>query len=59
MGLEEHREVAVAALLEVGLADQGNTLIVVTHEEQVARHARRIIRIRDGLVASDEAVTPA
>jgi len=32
----------------------GNTLIVVTHEEQVARHARRIIRIRDGLVASDE-----
>ncbi|MGH7970245.1 MAG: ABC transporter ATP-binding protein [Limisphaerales bacterium] len=33
---------------------QGNTLIVVTHEEDVARHARRIIRIRDGLVASDE-----
>ena len=38
------------------LADKGNTLIVVTHEEQVARHARRIIRIRDGLVASDEPV---
>ena len=36
---------------------KGNTLIVVTHEEEVARHARRIIRIRDGLVASDEAVT--
>ena len=34
----------------------GHTLIVVTHEEAVARHARRIIRIRDGLVASDEAV---
>jgi len=33
---------------------QGNTIIVVTHEEAVARHARRIIRIRDGLVASDE-----
>jgi putative ABC transport system ATP-binding protein len=32
----------------------GNTLVVVTHEEHVARHARRIIRIRDGLVASDE-----
>jgi putative ABC transport system ATP-binding protein len=36
------------------LADKGNTLIVVTHEEQVARHAQRTIRIRDGLVASDE-----
>lgn len=40
------------------LAAKGNTLIVVTHEEQVARHARRIIRIRDGLVASDEPVPP-
>ena len=36
------------------LADQGNTIIVVTHEEAVARHARRILRIRDGLIASDE-----
>jgi putative ABC transport system ATP-binding protein len=40
------------------LAAKGNTLIVVTHEEQVARHARRIIRVRDGLVASDEPVAP-
>jgi len=36
------------------LSKQGHTLIVVTHEEDVAKHARRILRIRDGLIAGDE-----
>ncbi len=36
------------------LSRKGNTLVVVTHEEDVARHARRILRIRDGLIAADE-----
>jgi putative ABC transport system ATP-binding protein len=40
------------------LSRRGNTIIVVTHEEEVARHARRILRIRDGLIASDERVAP-
>ena len=36
------------------LHDQGNTIILVTHEADVAEHARRVIHIRDGKVASDE-----
>jgi len=32
----------------------GNTVILVTHEEEVALHAHRIIRLRDGIVESDE-----
>lgn len=36
---------------------QGNTIILVTHEEYIAEHAARIIRLRDGLVEKDETVT--
>jgi putative ABC transport system ATP-binding protein len=33
---------------------KGNTIVLVTHEEDIARYAHRIIRLRDGLVESDK-----
>ena len=45
----------IMALFE-NLSSRGHTIIVVTHEEGVARQSRRILRIRDGLIASDELV---
>lgn len=36
------------------LHEQGNTIILVTHEEYIAEHARRIIRLRDGKIERDE-----
>lgn len=36
--------------------EQGNTIILVTHEEYIAEHAERIIRIRDGMIEKDEHV---
>ncbi|MEK7815192.1 MAG: ABC transporter permease [Pseudomonadota bacterium] len=48
---ESQRE--IMALLE-SLNAQGITVIIVTHEEEVAHHARRILRLRDGMIQSDE-----
>jgi putative ABC transport system ATP-binding protein len=45
----------IMALFEA-LHAQGNTIIVVTHENDIAQHAHRIIHIRDGKVFSDQAV---
>ncbi|MGQ9525320.1 MAG: ABC transporter ATP-binding protein [Armatimonadota bacterium] len=36
--------------------EEGRTVIIVTHEYDIARHCNRIIRFRDGLVVADEAV---
>jgi putative ABC transport system ATP-binding protein len=38
------------------LHGEGNTIIVVTHEHDIALHARRVISIRDGKIERDEPV---
>ncbi len=45
----------IMALFE-NLYRQGNTIILVTHENDIAQHAHRIIHIRDGKIDSDQAV---
>jgi len=47
--------VEIMALFQ-SLHDQGNTIVLVTHEPDIAQHARRVIHIRDGKVEKDEAV---
>ncbi len=42
----------IMALFET-LYQAGNTIIVVTHEPDIAEHARRVVRLRDGLIESD------
>lgn len=42
----------IMAIMEE-ISSKGNTVIIVTHEEDIAKHARRILRLRDGLVESD------
>jgi putative ABC transport system ATP-binding protein len=50
--LDSKTGVEIMQLFE-DLYDRGNTIIMVTHEEDVAQHARRIVRLRDGLIESD------
>ncbi len=56
--LDSKSQAEILALLS-GLNAQGITVIIVTHEEEIARMASRVIRMRDGAIQADERHRPA
>lgn len=50
--LDSKTSVEIMKLFE-DIHQAGNTIIIVTHEEEIATHAHRVIRLRDGVVESD------
>ncbi|MBV8813538.1 MAG: ABC transporter ATP-binding protein [Verrucomicrobia bacterium] len=50
--LDSHTGEEIMALFE-SLYTGGNTIVLVTHEEGIAEHARRVVRLRDGVIESD------
>jgi putative ABC transport system ATP-binding protein len=50
--LDSKTSVEIMGLLEE-IHKKGNTIILVTHEEDIAMHAHRIVRLKDGVVESD------
>jgi len=54
--LDTKTSIEIMGLLE-DIHAKGNTIILVTHEEDIAKHAHRIVRMRDGLIENDYANT--
>jgi putative ABC transport system ATP-binding protein len=50
--LDSKTGVEIMALFDK-IHEDGNTVILVTHEEEIAEHAHRVIRLRDGVIESD------
>ncbi len=50
--LDTKTSIEIMGLLEE-IHSKGNTIILVTHEEDIAQHAHRIVRMRDGLIEDD------
>ena len=55
--LDTHTSIEIMALFEA-LYQKGHTLVLVTHEEDIARHAHRIIKLLDGRIKHDEPNSP-
>ncbi|MGB9739357.1 MAG: macrolide ABC transporter ATP-binding protein [Chloroflexus aggregans] len=55
--LDSHTGAEIMGIFQRLNAEQGITVILVTHEHDVAQHAERIISVRDGLIADDRPVT--
>ena len=51
--LDTKTSIEIMEILEK-IHDQGNTIILVTHEPDISEHAHRIVRLRDGLIESDK-----
>ncbi|MFT5184872.1 MAG: putative ABC transport system ATP-binding protein [Flavobacteriales bacterium] len=56
--LDTKTSLEIMALFEA-IHKHGNTIILVTHEEDIATHAGRIVRLRDGKIESDQPQVPA
>ncbi|MGE0869267.1 MAG: ABC transporter ATP-binding protein [Kofleriaceae bacterium] len=55
--LDTRTSIEVMAILQ-GLVSQGKTVILVTHESDIASYAQRVITLRDGLIIDDKTQTP-
>lgn len=55
--LDSTSETEIMAILHE-LNEQGITVVLVTHEEEIGRQAKRLIRMRDGVIQSDERLRP-
>ena len=51
--LDSASSIEIMKLL-VGLNDAGRTVVLITHEEDIARFAKRLVRLRDGRIVSDQ-----